>query len=53
MKECMYYVSAVVLYVSDQCETLEVSNYFNDLLAGLLVDFVISQRLKHNMHAIL
>ena len=36
--------------------SLEVSNHFNDLLAGLLVVFkylIISQRSKHIMHTIL
>ena len=40
---------------SQVCNPPQVSNYFNDLQAGLLVDFnnlIILKRSKHTMHAI-
>ena len=47
------YISSSDLQISN---SLQVSNHFNDLLAGLLVDFnnfIILERSKHIMHAIL
>ena len=47
----LHYTSSSDSQVSNP---LQVSNHFNDLLAGLLVDFndlIILERSKHTMHA--
>jgi len=51
----LYYISSSASQVIIVAISLEVSNYFNDLLAGLLVAFkylINCERSKHTMHTI-